>query len=680
MIKRIRGFLGENHHAYYKNAVVPITQLKPDSSKLLTREQHKARLKKSSRNNPYDVVIIGGGCNGAALALDCSSRGLTCCVLEANDFGGATSMASTKLLHGGLRYLHCAIKQLNVHQFKNVVNGIKERGYLRYAGGNLLTYHIALLYPLNDKINSRHTFPVITTVKHAIFALGRVSVLNLYDILGRVVGPKGSKNLIPRSSKIVSHNFSADNLVSAIRQDNTGRRGTGLFFKLIHDGAHFDHRSTLHMLQTASQPDYFDGFQPATICNYMPVVRSDRDAITHKLQSVTVVDKIENKEIEVHGRSFVNATGPFSDNLLRCLRGEAESAAIDARLVTSAGIHLTLSPRVLGSINHSTGIIIPKTKKGSMCFLIPYRSVVIAGTTERLSPPSDKPIVTDDEVHALCQTVSDGLGIPSSEVTDSILSYWKGYRPLIKPKTRGYNTNEKVHMISRSHQIVAEDINLYSVLGGKWTTCRYIAEECIDLIVKRSSMKAYPSIWSAPWNYPKTRTRLLPWSASVPPVKDRLPNRLSARESADEACVLESRYNLSSEIVMRLLHNYGYFARDLLLKGEQENRNKPINTSVYLLSELDWIIEKEYVSTVDDVVCRRLGAPVIGVEHAAQILPYVTHEMAMKLRWKRARIRAELQQCALSLNRMINKTSAGLLCMASSGYVTSDLHPEWLWN
>jgi len=680
MISIVRGLFTTK---YNKNKnTVTLTQLNPDSSKLLTREEHKSRLKESSLANPFDVVIIGGGCNGAAIALDCSSRGLTCCLLEANDFGGATSMGSTKLLHGGLRYLHCAIKQLNVHQFKNVVRGIQERGFLRYAGGNLLTYNIALLYPLNYKINTRHDLNILTTLKNRISAISRASVLNIYDILGNVVGPtKASKNLIPKSSKIVSHKFAASTLVSAIRPDSgVFNKGRGLYFKLIHDGAHFDHRSTLHILQTAAQPDYCNGFQPAIICNYMPVVRSDRDVLGHKVQSVTVVDKIANEEIKVFGKSFVNATGPFSDNLLRCLKGQAESATLDQRLVTSAGIHLSLSPRLLGSINRSTGIIIPKTNNGSMCFLIPYRSVIIAGTTERLAAPSDKPCVTDDEVHSLCQTLSEGLGIPASEVTDGILSYWKAFRPLIKPKRKGYYSNAKAHMISRAHQIIAEDTNLYSILGGKWTTCRYIAEECVNVIMRRSGTKDYPSTFRMPWNYPKTKTRMLPWSASVPPTSDRLPHRLSPCESVNEATILERQYGLSSDIVLRLLHNYGYFTRNILEEGEKLGRNKPISTSVYLLSELDWILEKEYVSTVDDVICRRLGAPIIGVEHAAKLLPYVTHEMSMKLKWSRSRIRNEIQQCALSLSRMINKTSPGLLCMASSGYVTNDLHPGWLWN
>jgi glycerol-3-phosphate dehydrogenase len=370
----------------------------------------------------WDIIIIGGGASGLGIAVDAASRGFKTILFEQYDFAKGTSSKSTKLLHGGVRYLAQG-------DIKLVMEALEERGHL--------------------KKNARHLFkkqefiiPNYSWWKGPYYLIG----LKIYDWL--------SKRLSLGASKFVSKKTVLKGLPTL--KSKGLANGVSYF-----DGQFDDARLAINLAQTAIELD-------AVCLNYMKVERFNKneyDIIT----SVEVLDTETKKRHTVKGKAIINATGIFTDSVLKMYNPKHKKTVIP-----SQGIHLMLDGSFLQS---EKAIMIPKTSDGRVLFIIPWHNKVIAGTTDTLiKKPKIEPQPLREEVDFILETINQHLSKLATR--DDVLSVFSGLRPLAKPAKEETATKE----VSRSHKIIIDN-NLISILGGKWTTYRKMAEDVIDQVI-----------------------------------------------------------------------------------------------------------------------------------------------------------------------------------------------------
>lgn len=379
------------------------------------------------KNTKYDIVIIGGGATGSGIAVDAASRGFKTLLLEKNDFSEGTSSRSTKLVHGGVRYLEAAVKGLDKDQFNLVKEGLKERSRLLKNAPHLCS-RLTLVTPIYKWWELPYMF------------VG----LSLYDL---VSGKRG----LGRSS-IVSKNTMFNNFPSIKKEGLVG----GVKY---YDGSFNDARLNISLLQTAQK-------YGATCKNYHEVksfVYNDE-----KISGVKVEDKISGDEFIINSKIIVNATGAFSDNI-RLIDDKKAKKMLDL----SSGIHIVLDKKYLPS---KEGLMIPKTEDGRVLFILPWMGKCLVGTTDEHTILSEHPEVSPKDVDYLLKhlEIYFDLKIDKKE----ILSSWCGIRPLVAP-----DKDASTSSIVRDHIITSSDSGLISIIGGKWTTYRKMAEEAVDYAI-----------------------------------------------------------------------------------------------------------------------------------------------------------------------------------------------------
>lgn len=374
---------------------------------------------RETEGSAWDVVVIGGGATGVGVAVDAASRGHSVALFEQSDFGKGTSSRSTKLVHGGVRYL----QQGNVPL---VMEALRERGILRENAPHLVT-------------DLPFVVPNYKWWEAPFYGVG----MRVYDVLAGKYGFGHSKNL------------SVEETIERLPTIETeGLRGGVVY----HDGQFDDARLLVHLAMTAAE-------QGAALVNYCPVVGlvKDTDGFT---SGVRVRDAETGEEITVRASVVVNATGAFTDGV-RAMDDPASKPIIRP----SQGVHIVLDRDFLPGSN---AIMVPQTDDGRVLFAIPWHERVLVGTTD--TPIDDvelEPRAMEEEVDFLVEHAARYL--TRDPTTDDIKSVFVGIRPLVAE-----GEAEETAEISREHAVRISDSGLLTIAGGKWTTYRKMAQDVVD--------------------------------------------------------------------------------------------------------------------------------------------------------------------------------------------------------
>jgi glycerol-3-phosphate dehydrogenase len=395
---------------------------------------------KSLQSDSFDVVIIGGGATGAGCALDAATRGLKTALIEADDFASGTSSRSTKLIHGGVRYLQKAIMQFDIEQYRMVKEALHERA-------SMLNSAPHLAHPLPIML------PVYTWWQVPYYWVG----IKMYDIVA------GSKTL--KSSYLLSKKNALE-LFPMLRGD----RLCGAI--VYYDGQQDDARMNLAVALTATR-------HGATVANHVSVtgLMKEKNAEGKEvLCGVHVKDELTGNKWTVPAKCVINATGPFTDSIRKMDNPEVKEIC-----APSSGVHITLpgyySPEQMGLLD-------PSTSDGRVIFFLPWQKQTIAGTTDLPCEVTHSPRPTEDEIMFILEEVKNYLN-PDVEVRrGDVLSAWSGIRPLVsdpnKPDTQS---------LARNHIVHVSDSKLVTIAGGKWTTYRAMSEETIDAAIAACGLK-----------------------------------------------------------------------------------------------------------------------------------------------------------------------------------------------
>jgi len=383
---------------------------------------------------PWDVLIIGGGASGLGAAVDAAARGYRTLLVEARDFASGTSSCSTKLIHGGVRYL----RQGDVSMVRNA---LRERSFLLRNAAHLV-------HPLAFVI------PAWNTIDRIMYAAG----LKLYDLLA------GWHNLE------ASRSLNRQEVIAAL----PGLRSAGLCGGIRYwDGQFDDARLAITLMRTATDLG-------ATCLNYLPVTRLLKTA--NRISGAVLRDAETGEEFEITARVVINATGVHADRLRRL-----DEPNVPPLLTPSQGIHLVVDADFLPG---QQALMIPKTEDGRVMFAIPWQGKVLLGTTDTPRPDLQQlndPQPLTEEIDFLLRTAASVLTRPPTRA--DIRSAFAGLRPLIHPD----NTDEKnTAALSREHAILVSPGGLITVAGGKWTTYRLMAEQVIDRAIAVAGLPAAP--------------------------------------------------------------------------------------------------------------------------------------------------------------------------------------------
>jgi glycerol-3-phosphate dehydrogenase len=378
------------------------------------------QIDKIKNNQNWDIIIIGGGASGLGIAIDAASRGFKTILLEAVDFAKGTSSRSTKLVHGGVRYLG----QGNIAL---VIEALKERGLMEKNAGHLFKNESFIIPNYNWWGGYFYTFG-----------------LKIYDLLAGKLSLGSSIYLSKKRTLGFIPTINPKGLQSGV---------------LYHDGQFDDSRLAINLAQTASE-------KGACILNYLKVtqlLKDDKNQIT----GVIAIDQESGEEYTLQGRAVINATGVFTNAIMKM-----NDTVYKKYIVPSQGIHLVFDKSFLPG---DCALMIPKTSDGRVLFAVPWHDKIVVGTTDTLVKKSEiEPIALEEEIEFVLETAKRYL--TKNPTRADVLSVFAGLRPLAAPEKKGQSTKE----VSRSHNIIVSQTGLITITGGKWTTYRKIAEDIVD--------------------------------------------------------------------------------------------------------------------------------------------------------------------------------------------------------
>lgn len=382
----------------------------------------------------WDVAVIGGGATGLGIAVDAALRGFSVVLFEEFDFCKGTSSRSTKLVHGGVRYL----AQGDVFL---VMEALKERGILLRNAPHLVKDQTFII-------------PADRWWEGPFYTIG----LKLYDLLAGKWSFGRSVFLRKKLARM------------ALPSVLPGRLKGGI---LYHDGQFDDTRMGMALAKTAAA-------HGACLLNYMPVTDFIKDE-NGKLTGLWAKDSESGKMFEVHARCMINATGVFADSLRK-----KEDPQAKKMIRPSQGIHIVLDASFLHGTN---ALMIPRTDDGRVLFAIPWHGKVVVGTTDTpVDQINIEPAALKEEIDFILKTAARYLVRPPSR--NDILAVFAGLRPLAVSEGKEQKTKE----ISRRHKLELSAGGLITITGGKWTTYRRMAEETLDFAIKNGFLPSRPCI------------------------------------------------------------------------------------------------------------------------------------------------------------------------------------------
>lgn len=374
----------------------------------------------TDKDKIWDVVVIGGGASGLGAAVDAAARGYNTLLLEKYDFAKGTSSRSTKLVHGGVRYLAQGDVSL-------VMEALKERGLLRQNAPHLVK-------------NQKFVIPTYRWWSKPFYTVG----LKVYDVMAGKLGLGPSINISKEETLKAIPNIQDDELEGGV---------------IYHDGQFDDSRLAINLAQTLVE----NGGAAINYCGVTSFIKNE----TGQISGVTCTDYETGNSHTVKARVVVNATGVFSDDILAM-----DEPGKKKTVVPSQGVHIVLDSSFLQS---DSAIMIPRTNDGRVLFAVPWHGKVVVGTTDHMvDEASIEPRALEDEVEFIMSTASKYL--ERAPTRKDVKSIFAGLRPLAAPEEEGEKTKE----ISRSHKILVSLSGLVTITGGKWTTYRAMGEDVIN--------------------------------------------------------------------------------------------------------------------------------------------------------------------------------------------------------
>ncbi len=397
----------------------------------MNRTTMVARL--AERATPWDLVVVGGGATGVGIAVDAASRGYDVALLEQHDFGKGTSSRSTKLVHGGVRYL----EQGNISL---VMEALKERGILRQNAPHLVS-NLAFVVPNYDWWEA------------PFYGLG----LKVYNVLAGKYG-FGKSEILSREETLQR--------LPTIKTE--GLRGGVVYY----DGQFDDARLLVNLVQTAAE-------QGAVLANYVPVTTVTRGSDGF-VDGVMARDLESGHDLRVPARVVINATGPFADGVRRMA-----DPGVPPLIAPSQGIHLVF-PRAF--LPGDSAIMVPHTRDGRVMFGIPWHGHTLVGTTDTpIDTPTLEPLPMEEEIAFILETAAQYLHKPPTR--GDVLSVFVGIRPLVKS-----GDSKLTAALSRDHTIHIDPSGLLTTTGGKWTTYRHMAEDTVNQAADLARLPERPCV------------------------------------------------------------------------------------------------------------------------------------------------------------------------------------------
>ncbi len=389
------------------------------------------------QDETFDVLVIGGGATGAGIALEAASRGLKTALVERDDFSAGSSSRSTKLVHGGVRYLEQAVKRLDRTQFNLVRDALKERAILLK-----IAPHLA------------HPLPILTPLYSWFQIPYMMTGLKMYDALA------GRANL--RSSRFVGRE---EALKRFPMLKKAGLRGAVLYY----DGQFDDARMNVSLALTAAE-------EGAAVGNHLEVTALLKSG--KQLSGASVRDTLTGKTWGVRAKTVINATGPFADAIR-----QLDDPGASPMLTASSGVHIVLDKRFSPP---DTGLLIPQTDDGRVLFLLPWLGYTLFGTTDNPAAIEANPEPREDDIDYLLSYLKRYFNVPATK--DDVLATWSGLRPLVADPEAADTAK-----LSRDHVINTSDSGLITIAGGKWTTYRKMARDTVAEALKVGKLQASAS-------------------------------------------------------------------------------------------------------------------------------------------------------------------------------------------
>lgn len=497
----------------------------------------------SDRSGPWDMLIVGGGATGLGIAVDAASRGYDTLLLEQSDFGKGTSSRSTKLIHGGVRYL----QQGNITL---VMEALRERGILRGNAPHLV-HDLAFIVPNYDWWEA------------PFYGIG----LKIYDILAGRFG-FGPSRVLSKEETLKR--------IPTIKRD--GLRGGIIYY----DGQFDDARLLINLARTASH-------QGAALLNYACVTELIKDRNGY-VKGVTFDDLEARKTYEAPAKVVINATGPFTDRVRRM-----DDPDVQPMIAPSQGVHLVLDRAFLPG---DSAIMVPHTRDDRVMFAIPYLGVTLVGTTD--TPITDvdlEPRPLDAEIDFILDTA--GAYLDRFPRREDILSMFAGIRPLVKT-----GDEKETVALSREHAFHISHSGLLTIAGGKWTTYRRMAQECVDHAVVLADLGTRPC------------------------VTEHL--NIHGFHKAPEKFGELALYGSDAPAIQNLMRGHPAY---------KERLHPALPTRA---GEVIWAVKHESALTVDDVLARRTRCLLLNARAASAAAPVVASLMAQELghdrQWEREQV------------------------------------------
>ena len=517
-------------------------------------------------NERFDVLVVGGGIVGAGVALDAVVRGYRVALVEKADFASGTSSKSTKLVHGGIRYLPN-------FDFELVHEALIERGLL-LQNAPFLVQPIEFILPVYQ--GDRHPVGMPFTTP---WGIGLSQVLNmgllLYDMMAGKRRVKWHRHL----SREEVQKLAPALVTEGLRYGYT-----------YYDAQTNDARLTMTVIRTAAQ-------YGATVTNYSELTSFVRSG--DKITGATICDRLSGQEVTVSARHIVNATGVYTEQIER-LAGDEPQVSVEP----SKGVHLTFARKDLQLGDKA--IVLPETEDKRILFIVPWESRAIFGTTDTGRGDLDHPVATAEDIAYLLKYLNRYLSVQLT--TSDIVSVYAGYRPLLKPR----NANASTAKLSRTHAVLSGDSGLVSVVGGKLTTYRRMAQDVVDVLSKRDGMKPVHPTMALP----------LQGGAGWPSMRVEIERQ-------------GTELGLSAEILQHLEQSYGGETLALLdlLRSDPELATPLIDDLPYMKAEVLYACQSEMAMTPDDVLGRRTSIVLEDRQRGLGVVNEVATLMGQELKW-----------------------------------------------
>ena len=482
-------------------------------------------INKIATEKEWDLIVIGGGASGLGVAVDACSRNLKVLLIEEFDFSKGTSSRSTKLVHGGVRYLKNGELSL-------VIEALKERGIMLNNAPHLVR-NMSFIIPTYDWWDT------------PFYGIG----LKVYDLMAGKLGLGPSKFLSKKETIEKIPNVNQDELNGGI---------------IYHDGQFDDSRMGISLARTVEE-------HGGAVVNYLKWNSFIYE--NGQVSGIKVTDQISQCSYALKAKVVVNATGVFAEKIMR-----ADEPKAELKIKPSQGVHLVLDKSFLKSEN---AIMVPNTSDGRVLFAVPWRDVVVVGTTDtEVNKISIEPKATDQEIDFILSNAEKYM--TRKPKRSDVKSVFAGLRPLISRE------NKSSKSLSRKHTIYKSKKGVYHLLGGKWTTYRKMGKDVLDLIESKGQLKLEPS-------------------------------------KTEELKIFGYKSNVAWSDP---LHYYGSEKEHVMSMGS----NKPLSPLLPLTeAQIIYAIRYEMALNVEDVLSRRTRCLLLNAKECISIAPKVARIMRSEL-------------------------------------------------